>query len=75
MADPKQALVLGATGVTGCAILRHLAGLPEWDVVAVSRRRPDLEDGHTHLALDLLDPQARERVARLLKPGLSCLSA
>jgi nucleoside-diphosphate-sugar epimerase len=70
MADPKQALVLGATGVTGRSILRHLVGLPDWDVVAVSRRRPDLgpdlEGRFAHLALDLLDADAcRARLGEL----------
>ena len=66
MANRKQALVLGATGVTGRSILRHLARLPEWDVVAVSRRTPDFEGRYTHLALDLLDADAcRARLGQL----------
>jgi nucleoside-diphosphate-sugar epimerase len=66
MAHRKQALVLGATGVTGRSILHHLAGLPEWDVVAVSRRTPDFEGRYTHLALDLLDADAcRARLGQL----------
>ena len=70
MTDRKQALVLGATGVTGRSILRHLDTLPDWDVVAVSRRRPEFEGRFTHLALDLLDPEAcRAELGRL--PGLT----
>jgi hypothetical protein len=66
MANRKQALVLGATGVTGRSILRHLDCLPEWDVVAVSRRTPDSEGRYTHLALDLLDADAcRARLGQL----------
>ncbi len=70
MTGRKQALVLGATGVTGRSILRHLARLREWDVVAVSRRPPDLgqdlEGRFAHLAVDLLDASAcRAELGRL----------
>lgn len=50
----KQALVTGATGVVGRNLIRHLCGLPGWEVIAVSRRKPDI-DGVRHLPLDLLD--------------------
>ena len=51
-----SALVLGATGVVGRALTRHLAALPEWQVVAVSRRMP--EGAVRHLAVDLFDTAA-----------------
>jgi nucleoside-diphosphate-sugar epimerase len=36
-------------------MVRHLNSQPEWDVIAVSRRTPDVRGGHRHVAVDLLD--------------------
>ncbi len=52
----KTALVTGATGVVGRYLLRHLLQQPDWDVVAVSRRTPDVQGRYTHVAADLTDP-------------------
>jgi nucleoside-diphosphate-sugar epimerase len=57
MADRKRALVVGATGVVGRAMLRHLLAAG-WEVLAVSRRKPDVEGEYEHLAVDLLDRAA-----------------
>jgi nucleoside-diphosphate-sugar epimerase len=55
----KTVLVAGATGVSGLATLEHFAALGDWNVLAVSRRRPDLAPGRwRHLALDLTDAAA-----------------
>lgn len=56
----KTVLVAGASGVVGQAAVAHFAGLPDWDVVAVSRRKPqiDAQVRYTHLPLDLTDAQA-----------------
>ena len=43
MPDRKKALIAGATGVVGRNLLRHLLTLDDWDVIAVSRRKPDAE--------------------------------
>ena len=43
MPDRKKALIAGATGVVGRNLLRHLLTLDDWDVIAVSRRKPDVE--------------------------------
>ena len=52
-------LVAGAGGVVGAAAVEHFAGLPGWDVLALSRRRPpDLPSGVAHLPLDLTDAAA-----------------
>jgi nucleoside-diphosphate-sugar epimerase len=52
-------LVAGAGGVVGAAAVEHFASLPDWDVVAVSRRRPpELPEGVTHLSIDLTDAAA-----------------
>src|SRR4026208_1317992 len=51
----KKALIAGATGVVGRNLLRHLLGTGEWDIVALSRRTPDVEGAYTHIAVDLLN--------------------
>jgi len=51
-------LVAGAGGVVGTAAVEHFAALPDWEVIAVSRRRPDLPDGVAHVSVDLTDASA-----------------
>jgi uncharacterized protein YbjT (DUF2867 family) len=41
MPDRKKALI--ACAIAGRNLLRHLLTLDDWDVVAVSRRKPDAE--------------------------------
>jgi len=55
MTAKKQALVTGATGVVGRYLLMHLLERGDWEVVAVSRRRPDIPGRYTHIAADLTD--------------------
>jgi len=45
-------------GVTGRALVEHLVGTGAWDVVGVSRRTPEYENGAENLSLDLLDRDA-----------------
>lgn len=50
----KRILIAGASGIAGSATVRHFAANRDWDVLAVSRRRPlDLPDSITHLPIDL----------------------
>lgn len=58
MRERKVALIVGATGVVGRNLLRHLLDEEEWDVIAVSRRRPDIEGDYRHLSVDLLNREA-----------------
>ena len=58
---PQKALVAGALGVTGRATVNHLVALNDWEVIGLSRRRPDFQTTAHYLALDLLD---REGIAR-----------
>ena len=51
-------LVVGAGGVVGAAAVEHFAGLPDWDVIALSRRRPALPEGVTHVSVDLTNAAA-----------------
>lgn len=53
----NTALVVGATGVVGRNLLKHLLSLENWNVVSVSRRTPDVEGDYRHIGVDLLDPQ------------------
>ncbi|MEO1193701.1 MAG: SDR family oxidoreductase [Pseudomonadota bacterium] len=52
----KTALIAGATGVVGRNLMAELLTLPDWQVIALSRRKPDLEGDYRHLAVDLSDP-------------------
>ena len=56
MTGGNTALVVGATGVVGRTLLRHLLSLDGWDVVSVSRRTPDVAGTYRHINVDLLDP-------------------
>ena len=62
----KTVLVAGASGLVGYAALKHFAGAPETDVIAVSRRRPP-GAGARHLALDLSDAAACRDAAETLQ--------
>lgn len=55
MKQHRKALVVGATGVVGRNLLRELAERAEWDVVAVSRRKPDVPGDYEHISVDLAD--------------------
>lgn len=54
----KKVLIAGASGVVGYAAMKHLAGLPDCEVIAVSRRKPDETYGATFLSVDLADEAA-----------------
>jgi len=41
----RTVLVAGASGLVGFAAARHFARLPDWKVIAVSRRLPEGLDG------------------------------
>jgi nucleoside-diphosphate-sugar epimerase len=53
-----KALVLGALGVVGRANVEYLTTLPDWEVVAVSRRAPDFETRAKFVSADLTDAAA-----------------
>ena len=53
---PKQkALIVGATGVVGRNLLKHLLAIGDWEIIALSRRKPDLQGPYEHIAVDLMD--------------------
>lgn len=51
----KKVLIAGASGLVGFGAVRHFAKLDDWDVVAVSRRRPEGIEGATFVSVDLKD--------------------
>ncbi|MGB0573207.1 MAG: SDR family oxidoreductase [Alphaproteobacteria bacterium] len=55
-----KALIAGALGVIGRALVEHLDDDPDWEVVGLSRRAPDFETGATFLSVDLLDRAATQ---------------
>ncbi|MGE5512519.1 MAG: SDR family oxidoreductase [Bacteroidota bacterium] len=62
----KTAVVLGATGVSGRSLVAHLTSLPDWSVIAVSRRKPDYATRARHVAVDMSDPAACRAAAPAL---------
>jgi len=51
----KVALIVGANGVIGGNLARHLATLSDWSVIGLSRRDSPSSDFYRHISLDLLD--------------------
>jgi nucleoside-diphosphate-sugar epimerase len=51
----NKALVAGALGVTGRALVNYLVGLPDWEVIGLSRRRPEFQTAAQHVSVDLLN--------------------
>ena len=49
MNKKKTALVAGATGVVGRNLLKYLVTLDDWEVIAVSRRVPDVVGEYRHI--------------------------
>ena len=58
MVDRKTALVLGATGVSGRALVSHLETLPDWDTIIVSRNAPYFPTKARFVSADLSDTQS-----------------
>jgi nucleoside-diphosphate-sugar epimerase len=56
-------LIAGASGVVGAAALEHFARLPDWNVIALSRRPVALPEGAQHISVDLTDVAACHRAA------------
>ena len=60
------ALVVGARGVIGGNLVEHLAGLPGWEVIGLSRRGGPAAPGVRHIAVDLLDEaDSKEKLSGL----------
>ena len=59
-----KALVVGASGIIGNAVVRELAGRPDWQVRALPRT---FEGGVESIKVDLLDPEATRRALEAAK--------
>lgn len=51
----RSALVTGSSGLAGGYLLAHLLEQGDWDVVTVSRRKPQLPGNYRHISANLLD--------------------
>jgi nucleoside-diphosphate-sugar epimerase len=51
----KTALVIGATGVSGRALVSHLEQRDDWSVIGVSRKKPYFPTRARFLSVDLMD--------------------
>lgn len=51
----QKALIVGGLGVVGRATVDHMTSLPDWDVVALSRRAPDFATRAQFVSADLSD--------------------
>jgi NAD(P)-dependent dehydrogenase (short-subunit alcohol dehydrogenase family) len=51
----KKALVAGALGVTGRAVVNHLITLSGWEVIGLSRRSPEFRTTAQFIPVDLLN--------------------
>ena len=51
----KTALVIGATGVSGRALVSHLEQRDDWSVIGVARKKPYFPTQARFLSLDLMD--------------------
>jgi nucleoside-diphosphate-sugar epimerase len=58
VSTPKKALVAGALGVSGRALVDHLVALGDWEVIGLSRRKPEFPTPATYRSVDLLDRAA-----------------
>jgi nucleoside-diphosphate-sugar epimerase len=74
MMQHRTLLVVGATGLLGRAALAHFRDLAGWDVIGMSRRKPDV-DGVRHLAADLMDPASLDQHKSALAPVTDVLYA
>lgn len=57
MEERKQALVVGAQGVIGGNLVRHLEELGNWDIIGLSRRASPSSGRVRHISVDLLDAE------------------
>lgn len=63
----NKILIAGASGIAGMAAVQHFAALPDWEVVALSRRPPLAAGNVSHLPVDLTDAAQSVQALRDLK--------
>ena len=52
----KTALIVGATGIIGRALLEHISGLNDWDAIGIARNIPDNQSQYRYVSVDLERP-------------------
>lgn len=57
MNKSKTALVVGAHGVIGSNLIRHLESLGDWNIIGLSRRAGQNTDKTRYISVDLLDAE------------------
>lgn len=57
----KICIVAGALGVAGRGLLGELESRPEWEIIALSRRKPDFATRARFVEIDLLDQEQTRR--------------
>ena len=66
MVEPQsgrnKALVAEALGVSGRVLVQHLVAVPDWEVIGLSRRKPEFETPARYVAIDLLNRADVDRV-------------
>src|SRR5438477_12911317 len=62
----KQVLIAGGSGLVGYAAIRSFGADPDCDVIALSRRTPDVTHGARLRPLDLTDAAASVQLAASL---------
>ncbi|WP_445785418.1 NAD-dependent epimerase/dehydratase family protein [Sphingorhabdus sp.] len=69
-APQNTLLIAGASGVIGAGAVEHFAQLPDWDVIALSRRAPlvAVDGAFTHVSLDLTDADTCANAVAALPP-------
>jgi nucleoside-diphosphate-sugar epimerase len=59
----NRVLITGASGLVGFAALKLFSGLPDWDVLVLSRRRPPTVFNARFIPVDLMDETVCARLA------------
>ncbi|MDG2002217.1 MAG: NAD-dependent epimerase/dehydratase family protein [Novosphingobium sp.] len=77
MSGHRHMLIAGASGVIGSAAVELFARMPDWEVTALSRRRPVVaQDTHfDHASADLRDADDCARAVAALGPVTHCIYA
>lgn len=63
----KSALVVGATGIVGLNLIKHLLSDGDWSVHGLARN-PSLPNGAQALQANLLDPESLRTAFQKVKP-------
>ena len=53
-------LVIGARGIVGRSVIQYFSQLPYWEVIGVSRRKPEFGKNLNWINLDLRDEKSCE---------------